>query len=112
MRIDRERLTFKALSVLAEIADNCDKQPAERTLGLRFALAYLYAVSNGNRQPFDEFWRSCCDPVPWAYSAAEREYVRGTYTRSALSGIILSVGAPGTVEFLQSLRQPAYRPVK
>lgn len=104
MRIGKDQLTLKALRVLAEIADTCDKHPAERTLGLRFTLAYLYAVSNGNREPFDAFWRCCYDPVSWAYNQSEREYVRGTYTRSALAGIILAVGAPGTVEFLQSLR--------
>lgn len=104
MRIRKDQLTFKALRVLAEIADACDKQPAERTLGLRFALAYLYSVSDGNREPFDAFWRHCCDAVPYAYSDTQKEYVRGSYTRTALAGIILAVGAPQTVEFLQRLR--------
>lgn len=49
---------FKALAALEEAADRTHDEPVRPTYSLRFALAYLYAVSSGERWPFDGFWRA------------------------------------------------------
>ena len=57
MRFDRDHLIFKALCALDEAIDQCDTAPIKPGFALRFALAYLFAVSDGRREPYDAFWR-------------------------------------------------------
>ena len=87
MRFDRDHLTFKALCALDEAIDQCDAAPIKPTFALRFALAYLFAVSDGQRAPYDAFWREVTDSNGAAYSEPSRRYVRTTYARTALGGI-------------------------
>lgn len=58
MRISTERLTTKALLALEEAVQSIKSGPLQPSLAMRFALAFLYSVSNGSRAPFDDFWRS------------------------------------------------------
>lgn len=104
MRFDRDHLTFKALCALDEAIDLCDAAPIEPTFALRFALAYLFAVSDGRREPYDAFWREVRDGNGAAYSEASRRYVRTTYARTALAGISRGVGIELTVDMMQRLR--------
>ena len=67
------------------------------------ALAYLFAVSKGDRGVFDDFWRIIADPIEWGYSEAQVRYFRATHARTALKGIARSVGYPETPEAVQRL---------
>ncbi|MDT9599814.1 hypothetical protein [Sphingosinicella rhizophila] len=62
MRFDVGQLKFKALCVLHDAADQSIKGPVPKSLGLRFALAYLFSVSRTGREWFDEFWRTATAP--------------------------------------------------
>ena len=57
MRFDRDHLVFKALCALDQAIADCDDAPIKPSFALRFALAYLFAVSDGERYPYDLFWR-------------------------------------------------------
>lgn len=57
-RSTREHLIFKALCVLDDAIDSCSPIPVKPNVGLRLALALLFVFSDGDRQMFDEFWRT------------------------------------------------------
>ncbi len=103
MRFDRERLIFKALCALDEIVDECRSGPVKATFAMRFALAYLYTVSNGHRASYDTFWREARDPKSSAYSDHDRRYLRSTNARTALTGIARSVGIEMTAQVMRAL---------
>ena len=50
-------LKGRAFAALDEIAERTRKGPVERTLALRFTLAFLANVAE-ERWPFDQFWRA------------------------------------------------------
>ncbi len=109
MRFDRDQLTFKALCALDEAIDQCDAAPVKPTFALRFALAYLFAVSDGRREPYDAFWREVRDGTGAAYSKSSRRYVRTKYARTALAGISRGVGVELTADMMQRLRDARSR---
>ena len=111
MRFDRDHLTFKALCALDEAIDQCDTAPIKPSFALRFALAYLFAVSDGCREPYDAFWRQVRDGTGGAFSKSSRRYVRTTYARTALAGISRGVGIELTVDLMQRLRDARSRDV-
>jgi hypothetical protein len=45
--------------------------PARRPLSLRFALAYLWTISRGDRAPFEEYWRALAETRPGKFGAAD-----------------------------------------
>ena len=104
MRFDRDQLTFKALCALDEAINQCDAAPIKPTFALRFALAYLFAVSDGRRDPYDAFWREIRDPKASAFSDSARRYVRTSYARTALARISRGVGVELTADVMQHLR--------
>jgi len=66
-----EQLRDKALLALEEIVQECRYRRPRRSLALRFALAYLWALSGADRRPFEQFWRVLGDEKsPWSFSAA------------------------------------------
>lgn len=69
MIFDWDTLIFKALCALDEIAIEAGDAPIKPSQSTRFALAFLYAVSNGDRTQYDQFWREIMDPKASAYSA-------------------------------------------
>jgi hypothetical protein len=56
-----EQLRERALAAIDEAATKSHKGPVERTLALRFALAFLGNFSE-ERWPFDEFWKALQEP--------------------------------------------------
>ena len=94
MQFDRQHLIVKAMRALMEVADSSGAGPIAPTLSVRFTLAFLYAVSDGNREPFDLFWREIRNPQDSAYSTPTANYLRATGSRTALNGIGRSVGYP------------------
>ena len=104
MHIDYETLRFKALCVLDQAIDDCHSAPLQGSLGLRFALAYLYAISDGRREPFDAFWREVHDAKASAYSKEDQHHLRTSYARTQLCCISRGVGIELTAELMQRLR--------
>ena len=67
-----EELCDKALVALEEAVQECRYRTPRRSFALRFALAYLWAYSAGDRAPFEHFWKVLADPKsPWSFSAAD-----------------------------------------
>jgi len=98
----RDQLIFKALVALDEAVDQCGAGPLKPGFALRFALAYLFAVSDGQRDSYDGFWHAIQEPN-------EREpgsmgsYIRSSAARRNLNGIARSVGLYLSVELDQAL---------
>jgi hypothetical protein len=97
VRIDQASLTFKALVVLDEVMAG-----GPVTQGLRFALAYLYAVSDGERWLFDQFWREARRPMTGVYA---EDFGRRQSLNSAFNGICRAVGVDRDNAFEARLRR-------
>ena len=92
MLIPRDVLVFKALCALDEVVEQARHAPVQPGLAVRFALAYLFAISNGDRRHYDAFWRQVRDEKGSCFSEAAGRYERSTYARTAFTGIARSVG--------------------
>jgi len=71
-------LRRRALEAVDEIADRTTRGPVERTLALRFTLAFLANFAD-ERWPFDNFWRAVVtkdDKVRSATVVAARNPIR------------------------------------
>ncbi len=106
MRIPSDRLTTKALLALEEVARQADREPVRPSLAVRFALAYLYSVGSGEREPFDRFW------LALAYGGNDyaRQIERGALVSAALSAIYLQAGrerTPAMMFYSTNRTQPA-----
>jgi len=75
-------LRDKALASLEEVVDRCHDAPAERTLMLRFTLAFLANFAD-DREFFDYFWKSVTSELPGG---------RRQNGRAALNGIRRALG--------------------
>jgi hypothetical protein len=100
MRLSRDHLTFKALVTLDDAAE-CTG-PAPKSFGLRFALAYLYATTAGERWLFDDFWKRATGPTGADYMPA---LARRQSLTACLNGICRAAGMERTPELMQRLRQ-------
>jgi len=99
MRFSPDHLTFKALVALDEAVES--KAPVPKTFALRFALAYLYAVSSGERWMFDAFWREATEPRATDY---HNMLCRHQALTAALNGICRAAGTERTADLIQRLR--------
>jgi hypothetical protein len=97
MRITPHELTFKALTALDDVLHG-----APVTQGLRFALAYLYAVSEGERWLFDQFWKEARRPVTGHLAT---DFGRRQSLNSAFNGICRAVGIERDNDFEARLRR-------
>ena len=71
MRFGSDQLRDKALLALEEAVQECRYRTPRRSFLLRFALAYLYGHSKGDRGPFDSFWAAMGEPKnPWSFGGA------------------------------------------
>lgn len=71
MGFGSEQLRDKALLALEEAVQECRYRRPHRSFALRFALAYLWALSGADRHAFDRFWRVLGDrKSPWSFGAA------------------------------------------
>jgi hypothetical protein len=71
-------LRARALAAVDEVAERTHSGPVERTLALRFTLAFLANFSD-ERWPFDNFWRAIAtkdDKVRSATVVAARNAIR------------------------------------
>jgi hypothetical protein len=99
MRIDVEELKLKALLALEEGAMLVDQGKAVPNFGLRLALAYLYAVGDGERWLFEDYWSGITGKAGKGQASDYLEdVVRGAAVNAALNGIWRSVGVERHVE--------------
>jgi len=103
MRIDRDHLKFKAMCALSEVVDQCGHAPVAPSLALRFALAYLFSISDGDRSSFDMFWKTVRQGNDAFHSETMARALRNSYARTAMAGIARSVEVALTVEYLEQL---------
>jgi hypothetical protein len=77
-RFDTTELRERALAAVDEAADQSANGPVQRTLALRFALAFLANFAD-DRWPFDNFWRAIVtqdEKVRRATAIAARNAIR------------------------------------
>ena len=82
MRFGMADLRARALAAVNETAERAAKNPLERTLALRFTLAFLANFAE-ERWPFDNFWRAVAvrdDKVRRATVLAARNAIRRSVT--------------------------------
>lgn len=65
------QLRDKALLALEDAIQECRYRTPRPSFAVRFALAYLWVYSKGDRKPFDEFWEALrADKSPWSFTVA------------------------------------------
>ena len=77
-RFGMTELRERALAAIDEAADQSAKGPVQRTLALRFALAFLANFAE-ERWPFDNFWRAIAvhdEKVRCATTVAAQDAIR------------------------------------
>jgi hypothetical protein len=78
VRFGMADLRARALAAVDEVADRTHKGPVERTLTLRFTLAFLANFAD-ERWPFDQFWQAIAEPRDkerWAMTNSARNAIR------------------------------------
>ena len=89
MRLSRDHLIRKALLVVEEA---CEGGRVDRSMGLRFALAYLYAVSIAkDRYPFDALWVGT-GSIHHQHSAHMTEICRAQHLTALINSVYAAVG--------------------
>ena len=96
MRIPSDRLATKALLALEEAAAAAEHSPLQPSLAVRFALAYLYAIGAGSREPYDDFWSA----VRQKGDEYTERVQRHSMARAALEAIYRDVGHPRSREMM------------
>lgn len=104
----KKALVFKALCVLAEAQIDAKKGRVRPTLGLRFALAYLYAVGDRrkewfDREPYVDFWRAATKDE--TVEGGVPSVARGGQMSASLNAIGRAAGIEITPQVLANLRR-------
>jgi hypothetical protein len=84
LRFGMRELRERALAAVDEATDKAAETPVQRTLALRFALAFLANFAD-ERWPFDNFWRAVGSPhdrTRWQNANAARNAIRRAISRS------------------------------
>ncbi|BAI95722.1 hypothetical protein Sj15T_00710 [Sphingobium sp. TA15] len=98
MSIPPDDLTRKALLALEELCGG-KSGVFERTMALRFVLAFLYSVSKSKRrEPFDELWHGSGFRHP--HSKELDAICRDAHTNSKIEGIYRAVGVHRNADFI------------
>lgn len=97
-RLDRDPMIVMALAVLDDARSRAGDGPVVRTNAIRLALACLFRRSNGNREPFDAFWRECALGNA-GFSGATGDITRHAMLVSHFNGILNTLGIPHDGEF-------------
>jgi hypothetical protein len=100
--MSRERAIFLAIGALYDVADKCNDGPTRPTLSLRAILAFLYLQSNGDKEPFNSFWRECQNE--WK-NESQPGYMRATYTRIQIERIVSAVGMGNVAEWPKRINE-------
>lgn len=107
MRFERDHLIFKALCVLDEAVEQARDAPLRPpSTGVRFALAYLWAVApSGDRAPYDSFWLAIQGGGSGQKTPHLTGIVRGQTAQSAFYPIARAAGLEPTVALSEAMRK-------
>ncbi|BBE33843.1 hypothetical protein [Sphingosinicella microcystinivorans] len=103
MPFTREQMIYKAVVALDESIGEYTGEKPRPTFALRFCLAYLYSQSDGNRLPYDEFWKALSYEGHGGQDEDATNYVRETRLRGCRNAIMKSVGMGGTPEVFEAV---------
>jgi hypothetical protein len=103
VRFSRDQLVFRALVVLDEAVRDCRDAPIQPTLGQRFALMFLFAVSNGERHAYDKFWQAVRGENDHGQTDHMARVMRQTGARTCLTAIARSVGVDFSSDYQREL---------
>ena len=92
MRLAIDQLKGKALAALEEAAERAGEAPVRPSHALRFALAFLYAIGDGERWPFDGFWQAVTRGAGSAEQPGAAAIGRSQSANACLNAIYRSVG--------------------
>jgi len=111
----KRALVFKALCVLEEAQRDAERGRVAPSLGLRFALAYLYAVGSRSgewfdREPYVKFWQlATMQDAPTKGGQTLAGSARGTSMQACVNGIGRAAGIEITSAVMADLRKAAAR---
>ena len=104
----QSRAIMLALAALDALADEKTAVPRP-PLPLRALLAALYAFSNGDRRPYDEYWKASQSAGVPTIPESGNVYMRATNMRIAIKGIARTLGmeplSPAFNDTIQRLRR-------
>lgn len=109
MRVDRDRLRWLALATLAEQVELAGETPPTPSHGVRLALAVLFTFSEGDRAPFDDFWRQMRDDEARSATPTIASYCRYTHLMTQLRGVMRAVGVEPCLATEQPLHDAALK---
>ncbi len=96
-----DELVTRALLVLEAALYETAKRPVPRSLGLRFTLAYLYAMARCDRSCFDGFWREVTDDAPCEDGGeGVKALGRSAGANAYLNGLYRAVGVKRTNDMM------------
>ena len=112
----KQALVFKSLCVLAEAQQLALRGRVQPTAGLRFALAYLFAVGQRSgewfdREPYVQFWRVATQEaaVSTGVNGAVEGSVRTTVLQTCVNAIARAAGMEMTPEVMAALGRATSR---
>lgn len=88
----RRRILWLSLVVMAEAVQSVRDAPMRPEASLRLALAIAFSFSNGDRQPFDDFWREATSDGPSSWSETMSRSARTTHLMTQLRRVLRAVG--------------------
>lgn len=107
MRIERDKLIWHSLVTLAEQVELAHAGAPPPSHGVRLALAVLFSFGDGDRKPFDDFWRVMRDGQIRFHSDTSARYARVTFLQTQLRGVMRAVGVQPSVATELPLAQAA-----
>lgn len=103
MGFGTDKLIIKALHAVEDAAWLAQKGPVDPSFALRFALAFLYAHTDGkDRESFDMFWRIVTDhPSQYRHSIENiQNTCRSSHASREVYGIYRAVGVYRSTELM------------
>lgn len=106
MQVIQRQLIFHALVALDDEADRAGPEPSTPGYAVRFALAFLFALTRKrDRTPFDEFWRLLHHVDSSDWTADRKTYMRRTRLNGCILAIMRALGLPTTPGAMHAIRQ-------
>jgi len=93
----RISLMYRALVALDHEIETCGAEPSKPGPAVRFALAFLYCVREGQkREPYDGFWKELVAVDGTSWEDEHKRYRRRTQLTGSLHAIARSLQLPTT----------------
>lgn len=91
--ISRHQLKIWSLLILYQMCHHAPADGYPKIWMLRFLLAFIHSYTdNGDRKPFDAFWKAATGPKNESNADGTNSYTRGMMMHSAANAICKAVG--------------------